>query len=76
MTAAPSSGSDAPEKTRPQNPVIWDGKLSDAHTPLMSMSRMRSSMSQQPGRMSSNRVGSRVIDSGRRPATAFIPTWV
>ncbi len=75
MTARPSSGSLAPEKTRPEKPVIIDGKLSEAHTPLMSMSAMRASISQQPRRMSSKRVGSRVTLSGRRPATAFIPTW-
>ncbi len=63
------------ENTLPENPVIWEGKLSEAHTPLMSMSAMRASMSQQPRRMSSKRVGSRVTHSGRRPATAFIPTW-
>ena len=56
--------------------MIWEGKLSEAQTPLMSMSAMRASMSQQPRRMSSKRVGSRVTHSGRRPATAFIPTWV
>ncbi len=55
--------------------MIWEGKLREAHTPLRSMSAMRASMSQQPRRMSSNRVGSRVTDSGRRPATAFMPTW-
>ena len=27
------------KNTRPQNPVIIDGKFTDAHTPLMSMSR-------------------------------------
>ena len=66
----------ATENTRPQNPVICDGKLSDAQTPLMSMSAMRASMSQQPGRMCSKRIGSSVTHSGRRPATAFIPTCV
>ena len=74
MTARPSSGSLHSEKTRPENPVIWEGKFNEAHTPLRSMSAMRASMSQQPRRMSSNRVGSRVTASGRRPATAFIPT--
>src|SRR5207237_390083 len=58
VTARPSSGSEHCEKTRPQKPVIIDGKLSDAHTPLMSMSRMRASMSQQPRRIWSNRKGS------------------
>ncbi len=42
----------------------------------MSMSRTRASMFQHPGRMSSKRVGSKVTCSGRRPATAFTPTWV
>ncbi len=55
---SPSSGSLAVEKTRPQNPVIWEGKLSEAHTPLMSMSRIRASMSKQPGRIWSKRKGS------------------
>ena len=45
VTARPRSGSFACEYTRPQNPVIIDGKLSDPHTPLMSMSRIRSWMS-------------------------------
>jgi hypothetical protein len=56
--------------------VIIDGKLSEAHTPLTSMSQMRASMSQHPGRISSNRLGSYRMDSGRRPAMAFMPTWV
>ncbi len=34
-----ASRSAALKNTRPQKPVIIDGKLSDAHTPLMSMSR-------------------------------------
>ena len=38
VVARPSSGSEHCEYTRPQKPVIIDGKLSDAHTPLMSMS--------------------------------------
>ena len=33
------------ENTEPQKPVICDGKLTDAHTPLMSMSRTRASTS-------------------------------
>ena len=32
-------------RARPQNPVIMDGKFTDAHTPLMSMSCMRASTS-------------------------------
>ena len=75
VTASPSSGSCACENTRPQKPVIIDGKFSDAHTPLMSMSWMRASMSQQPGRICSKRNGSTFTVSGRRPATAFRPTW-
>jgi hypothetical protein len=45
VTARPSSGSEHCENTRPQNPVIWDGKFTAAHTPLMSMSLTRASMS-------------------------------
>ena len=41
VTASPSSGSEHRENTDPQKPVICDGKLTDAHTPLMSMSRTR-----------------------------------
>ena len=76
VVCTPSSVSLATENTRPQNPVICEGKLREAHTPLMSMSRMRASMSQQPGRIWSNRNGSSATVSGRRPATAFIPTCV
>jgi hypothetical protein len=76
VVCTPSSGSLATENTRPQNPVICDGKFSEAHTPLMSMSLMRASMSQQPGRIWSKRKGSTATVSGRRPATAFIPTCV
>jgi hypothetical protein len=76
VVASPSSGSEHCEYTRPQKPVIIDGKLSEAHTPLMSMSRTRASTSKQPGRIWSKRNGSSFTDSGRRPATAFIPTWV
>ena len=49
VVASPSSGSEHCEYTRPQKPVIIDGKLSDAHTPLMSMSCTRASTSKQPG---------------------------
>ena len=45
VTASPSSGSEQRENTEPQNPVIWLGKFTDAHTPLMSMSRTRASTS-------------------------------
>ena len=39
--ATPTSRSEALKNTRPQKPVIIDGKFTDAHTPLMSMSRTR-----------------------------------
>ena len=45
VTARPSSGSEHCENTAPQKPVICDGKFTDAHTPLMSMSLTRASMS-------------------------------
>jgi hypothetical protein len=45
VQATPSSRSWAAKKTRPQKPVIWDGKLTDAQTPLMSMSFTRAAMS-------------------------------
>ena len=45
MQASPRSRSWASKKTRPQKPVICEGKLTEAHTPLMSMSRTRASMS-------------------------------
>ncbi len=45
MHAWPSSGSLALKNTRPQNPVIIDGKFTAAHTPLMSMSATRASTS-------------------------------
>ena len=67
VVARPSSGSEHCEYTRPQKPVIIDGKLSDAHTPLRSMSCTRASMSQQPGRIWSKRNGSTCTVSGRRP---------
>jgi hypothetical protein len=41
VAASPSSGSSAWENTRPQNPAIIEGKFTDAHTPLMSMSLTR-----------------------------------
>ena len=74
VVARPSSGSEHCEYTRPQKPVIIDGKLSDAHTPLRSMSCTRASMSQQPLRIWSKRNGSTSTVSGRRPTTAFMPT--
>ena len=55
---------------------MCDGKVSEAHIPLMAMSWMRASMSKQPGRICSNLNGSSFTVSGRRPATAFMPTWV
>ncbi len=75
VTARPSSGSEQRENTEPQNPVIWLGKFTDAHTPLMSMSRTRASTSKQPGRISSKRVGSIRQSSFERPTTALSPTW-
>ena len=41
VTASPRSASLQRENTEPQKPVICDGKFTDAHTPLMSMSRTR-----------------------------------
>ena len=35
----------AEKKTRPQKPVICEGKFTEAHTPLTSMSRTRASTS-------------------------------
>ncbi len=72
--ARPSSGSSEREKTDPQKPATSDGKHSDAHTPLMSMSATRAWMSKQPGRISSKRDGSMLHVSLRRPATALSPT--
>jgi len=43
--ASPRSRSAAPKNTRPQNPVICDGKFNDAQTPSRSMSRTRASTS-------------------------------
>ena len=43
--ATPSSRSATLKNTRPQNPVICDGKFTAAQTPLMSMSRTRASTS-------------------------------
>jgi hypothetical protein len=43
--ASPSSRSLELKNTVPQNPVICDGKFTDAHTPLMSMSRTRAATS-------------------------------
>ena len=43
--ARPRSRSLASKKTRPQKPVIMDGKFTEAHTPLMSMSCTRASTS-------------------------------
>ena len=41
MQARPSSGSSARENTAPQKPATSEGKHSDAHVPLMSMSAIR-----------------------------------
>ena len=46
----------------------------EPRSPLMFMSRTRSSTSKQPGRISSKEVGSFPYSSGGRPATAFKPT--
>jgi hypothetical protein len=43
--AWPSSWSSMSENTLPQKPVICEGKLTDAQTPLMSMSCTRASTS-------------------------------
>ena len=75
VTASPSSGSEHRENTDPQNPVICDGKFTDAQMPLRSMSRMRAPISKQPGRISSKRVGSMSQSSRARPTTALMPTW-
>ena len=72
--ARPSSGSSEREKTDPQKPATSDGKHSEAHTPLMSMSVIRAWMSKHPGRISSKRDGSMLHVSRRRPATALSPT--
>ncbi len=76
VTACPRAESEHWLNTRPQNPVIMEGKFTDAHTPLMSMSCTRASMSQQPFRIWSKRKGSNALSSMRRPAMAFMPTWV
>ena len=60
-------------KSWPQN---WgnEGKHMDPKTPLASMSLTRSWMSQQPGLISSNEVGSMPYSSGGRPDTALSAT--
>ena len=75
VTASPRSASPQRENTEPQKPVICDGKFTDAHTPLMSMSRTRAFTSKHAGRISSKRVGSTNQSSVLRPTTAFKPTW-
>ena len=64
------------KNTRPQNPVIIDGKFSDAHTPLRSMSRDAGVdvVATRAHLLEAERLDRTV--SGRRPATAFMPTWV
>ena len=58
----------------PANPGRDEGKLSEAYTPLISMSWTRAWMSHAPLRMSSNRVGSKLHSATGRPTTAFNPT--
>ncbi len=76
VVARPSSGSEHWEYTRPQNPVIIEGKLSEAQMPARSMSWTRASTSKQPRRIWSKRNGSISTVSGRRPTTAFMPIWL
>ncbi len=45
MASIPTSVSSASANTRPQNPVIWEGKLSIAQMPATSMSAIRASTS-------------------------------
>ena len=49
------------------------GKHIEPRMPLASMSAMRWSRSQQPGRISANEVGSMPYSSGGLPATALSP---
>src|SRR5215472_12172187 len=51
------------------------GKQSEPSTPLAFMSSMRASTSKQPRRSCESAVGSIPYSSGRRPATAFSPTF-
>ena len=51
------------------------GKLSEPSTPFTFMSRMRSWMSKQPGRIWAKDSASRPYSSGTRPATALRPTF-
>ena len=57
---------------RPQKPGN-EGKHIEPSTPPAFMSLTRSSMSQQPGRISSKAVGSMPYSSFGRPATALSP---
>jgi hypothetical protein len=59
----------------PANPAISDGKFNDAQMPAMSMSAIRASTSQQPGRISSNRAASMLHSSRGRPITALSPMF-
>ena len=68
IAASASSSSSGHVVSRwPTKPGRNDGKHSDAHTPLMSMSATRASTSHAPRRISSKRVGSKPY-SRRRPA--------
>ena len=74
MQASPRSLSAAREYTAPQKPETSEGKHSEAQMPARSMSRMRASMSKQPGRISSKRAGSMLHSARGRPTTALSPT--
>src|SRR5574338_258908 len=61
-------------KSSPTNPGTV-GKQSEPSTPLAFMSSTRASTFQQPRRSCESAVGSIPYSSGRRPATAFRPTF-
>lgn len=58
----------------PEEPRWIDMNI-EPSTPPASMSLTRSAMSKQPGRISSNAVGSMPYSSFGRPATALSPTF-
>ena len=66
--------SSAAANSRPEKPGN-DGKHIEPSTPPAFMSLTRSSMSQQPGRISSKAVGSMPYSSLGRPATALSPMF-
>ena len=74
VTARPRAGIGRRGEHTPREPGDLRREIEGRPHPVESMSTIRASTSQQPRLMSSNRVGSRVTCSGRRPATAFIPT--